>query len=85
MLAFMTYDDEHHRIAIAALPGLEEQPPLAVGTEHVAFTHADLGDLLLYVTFGRADGDAHRTASPSRGHDTVRHAASLASAKRSRR
>jgi len=46
MLAFLTYDDEHHRIAIAGIPGLPEQPPLAAGTDHVAFTHADLGDLL---------------------------------------
>ncbi|MET0152427.1 MAG: VOC family protein [Candidatus Binatia bacterium] len=46
MLAFLTYDDEHHRIAIARIPGLEEQPPLAAGTDHVAFTYADLGDLL---------------------------------------
>ena len=46
MLAFLTYDDEHHRIAIAGIPGLPDQPPLAAGTDHVAFTHADLGDLL---------------------------------------
>lgn len=46
MLAFLTYDDEHHRIAIAGIPGLEEQPAMAAGTDHVAFTHADLGDLL---------------------------------------
>lgn len=46
MLAFLTYDDEHHRIAIAQIPGLEDQPPMAAGTDHVAFTHADLGDLL---------------------------------------
>jgi catechol-2,3-dioxygenase len=46
MLAFLTYDDEHHRLAIVAIPGLEDQQPLAAGTEHVAFTHADLGDLL---------------------------------------
>lgn len=44
--AFMTYDEEHHRIAIAAVPGLVEAPPNAVGTDHVAFTYADLGDLL---------------------------------------
>src|SRR5215510_13904808 len=24
MLAFMTYDDEHHRLAIAAFPGIED-------------------------------------------------------------
>lgn len=46
MLAFLTYDQEHHRIAIGAFPGLEEAPPMAVGTDHIAFTHADLGDLL---------------------------------------
>jgi catechol-2,3-dioxygenase len=46
MLAFLSYDQEHHRIAIAQIPGLEDQPPFAAGTDHVAFTYADLGDLL---------------------------------------
>jgi len=46
MLAFLTYDAEHHRIAIARLPGLVEQVDNAAGTDHIAFTHADLGDLL---------------------------------------
>lgn len=46
MLAFLTYDEEHHRVAIAHLPGLEDASPVAAGTDHVAFTHADLGDLL---------------------------------------
>ena len=46
VLAFLTYDDEHHRIAIAAIPGLPDQPAMAAGTDHIAFTHADLGDLL---------------------------------------
>jgi catechol-2,3-dioxygenase len=54
MLAFLTYDDEHHRFAIAQLPGLEDQPPLAAGTDHVAFTYADLGDLLY--TYARLAG-----------------------------
>jgi catechol-2,3-dioxygenase len=45
-LAFLTYDDEHHRFAIAGIPGLADRPPLAAGTDHVAFTYADLGDLL---------------------------------------
>src|SRR6185369_2870318 len=45
MLAFLTYDQEHHRIAIATVPGLEEQQPMAAGTDHVAFTFADLADL----------------------------------------
>jgi catechol-2,3-dioxygenase len=46
MLAFLTYDDEHHRFAIANLPGLAERPAFAAGTDHIAFTYADLGDLL---------------------------------------
>lgn len=46
MLAFLTYDEEHHRIAIVAMPGLVDPPPNATGTDHVAFTYADLDDLL---------------------------------------
>ena len=46
VLAFLTYDDEHHRIAIAGIPALEEQPAMAAGTDHIAFSYADLGDLL---------------------------------------
>ena len=55
-LAFLTYDDEHHRIAIAAIPGLEDQPVLAAGTDHVAFTYADLGDLLQSYTRLKREG-----------------------------
>lgn len=47
ILCFITYDDEHHRIAIGALPGVEEREPgLRVGLHHTAFTYRDLGDLL---------------------------------------
>jgi catechol 2,3-dioxygenase-like lactoylglutathione lyase family enzyme len=46
MLAFLTYDDEHHRIAIATIPGLPDQAEMASGTDHVAFSYGDLGDLL---------------------------------------
>ena len=46
MLAFMTYDDEHHRIAIAAVPGLEDKPCHSVGLDHLAYTYANLGDLV---------------------------------------
>jgi catechol 2,3-dioxygenase-like lactoylglutathione lyase family enzyme len=56
MLAFLTYDDEHHRIAIAGIPGLEDPPAMAVGTDHVAFTHADLGDLLATYARLKAEG-----------------------------
>jgi catechol-2,3-dioxygenase len=58
MLAFLTYDDEHHRIAIAGIPGLEDQPQLTAGTDHVAFTYADLGDLLYTYVRLKAEGIA---------------------------
>lgn len=45
-LCFMTYDDEHHRVAVANVPTLEERPANSVGLEHVAFTYATLGDLV---------------------------------------
>jgi catechol-2,3-dioxygenase len=46
MLCFMTYDDEHHRIAIVNLPDLVPRPPASDGVDHIAFTYASLGDLL---------------------------------------
>lgn len=48
VLAFLSYDDEHHRLALANQVALGEPPRDAPnGTlEHVAFTYASLGDLL---------------------------------------
>lgn len=51
MAAFMTYDDEHHRLAVVRVPGMVERPPGTVGVEHVAFTFATLSDL--FETFAR--------------------------------
>jgi catechol-2,3-dioxygenase len=45
MLSFLTYDDEHHRIAVVNVPGLPDMTP-AAGVDHIAFTFASLGDLL---------------------------------------
>lgn len=45
-LAFLTYDEEHHRIAILEIPGLDEQPQGTVGVHHVAFTYHSLRDLM---------------------------------------
>ena len=45
MLAFLTYDDEHHRIAIARIPGIEDGPQMAAGTDHIAFT-LEPGDVI---------------------------------------
>ena len=45
MATFLTYDDEHHRIAIANMPGLADAPFQSAGMEHCAFTYASLDDL----------------------------------------
>lgn len=44
-ISFLSYDDEHHRIAIANIPNLEHQSPRRDGVEHFAFTYAGLDDL----------------------------------------
>jgi catechol 2,3-dioxygenase-like lactoylglutathione lyase family enzyme len=46
MLAFMTYDDEHHRLAIAGFPGIVDRAPHSAGLDHLAYTYAGLGDLI---------------------------------------
>ena len=45
-IAFLCYDDEHHRIAFIEVPGLADQPAGIAGVHHVAFTYASLKDLL---------------------------------------
>jgi catechol-2,3-dioxygenase len=51
VLAFLTYDDEHHRFAFANLSALKPTSAEGagrgeVGVNHVAYTYANLGDLL---------------------------------------
>ncbi|MEM1434631.1 MAG: VOC family protein [Pseudomonadota bacterium] len=45
-LAFLTYDEEHHRVAIVNMPALLPRPGFMRGLDHVAFTYASLSDLL---------------------------------------
>lgn len=45
-LSFITYDDEHHRIALAAIPELGPKDGKTSGLEHIAFTFATVQDLL---------------------------------------
>lgn len=47
VLAFLTYDEEHHRIAIVQMPGTKNKDPQTCGLEHTAFTYNTLTDLLL--------------------------------------
>ncbi|MES2258105.1 MAG: VOC family protein [Pseudomonadota bacterium] len=53
-LAFLTYDDEHHRVALLNAPDLKPQADGVAGVHHVAFTYATLGDLV--TTFERLRG-----------------------------
>ena len=50
-LAFLTYDEEHHRFAFANLGPLPEPPPeprlgRGAGVNHVAYTWRDLGEFV---------------------------------------
>ena len=44
-IAFLTYDDEHHRLAMVETPAADA-PRGAPGLDHVAYTLNSLGDLL---------------------------------------
>ncbi len=46
-ITFLTYDDEHHRIALLNMPQLGDADPLTPGLDHVAFTYASFEDLVL--------------------------------------
>ncbi len=45
-IAFLAYDDEHHRVAFLNVPGLAPQSDGVAGVHHVAFTFANLKTLL---------------------------------------
>ena len=52
-LVFLTYDDEHHRIALADTKAVDRPTRTMTGLEHVSFTYATLEDLLS--TYERLD------------------------------
>jgi len=45
-LAFMTYDDEHHRLVIFEDPETVDRLPTASGIDHVGYGVANFGDLV---------------------------------------
>ena len=49
-VAFLTYDDENHRVAITHMPDLQDPDPTMSGLEHFAYTYATLGDLFANYT-----------------------------------
>lgn len=46
VVAFLTYDEEHHRIAFLNTAHLPEPDTLRTGIDHIAFTYRSVGDLL---------------------------------------
>jgi catechol-2,3-dioxygenase len=55
-LTFLTFDDEHHRVAIVGMPDSTPQDRRAAAMDHCAFTYASLGDLLATFKRLRAQG-----------------------------
>lgn len=55
-ISFLTYDEEHHRIALLAVPGTAPKNPQSCGLEHIAFTYSNLEDLVLSYLQRKANG-----------------------------
>ncbi|KAH7134299.1 glyoxalase bleomycin resistance protein dioxygenase [Dactylonectria macrodidyma] len=47
MISFVTYDEEHHRVALIGIPSTAPKVATSCGLEHIAFSFNTLGDLLL--------------------------------------
>jgi len=45
-ICFLTYDEEHHRLAIVNIAGLHAPDPKSWGLAHVAYTYRNVGELL---------------------------------------
>lgn len=45
-IAFLGYDEQNHRIAIVSRSGTVPRDPNAAGLDHLAFTYANLGELI---------------------------------------
>jgi catechol-2,3-dioxygenase len=46
-ISFLCFDEEHHRIAISAMPGTGDKVKTSAGLEHIAFGFNTVEDLLL--------------------------------------
>ena len=57
-IAFLTYDDEHHRVAVINAAGSPAPDEAAAGVHHIAYTYAGLGELL--GTYRRLKASGHR-------------------------
>ncbi|MBL8630399.1 MAG: VOC family protein [Rhodospirillaceae bacterium] len=45
-MGFITYDEEHHRLAIIQMPDLQPPPEKSTGLDHISFSFTTLGELL---------------------------------------
>src|ERR1700742_4383156 len=54
--SFLTYDEEHHRIAIVEIPGVGKRIPKAAGLQHMAFAYETLEDLAASYLQRKANG-----------------------------
>jgi catechol-2,3-dioxygenase len=50
VLAFITYDGEHHRLAFFNMPDIAPKVPETAGVHHVAYSYNSIGDLLATYT-----------------------------------
>jgi catechol 2,3-dioxygenase-like lactoylglutathione lyase family enzyme len=46
VLTFLSYDEEHHRLAVVHVPGMPDADPAATRLAHLAYSYRDLGSLL---------------------------------------
>ncbi|PIG88980.1 hypothetical protein AARAC_008396 [Aspergillus arachidicola] len=56
VLSFITYDEEHHRIALITVPDKGPKIKSSYGLEHIAFAYPTLSDLLLSYRQRKARG-----------------------------
>src|SRR3954453_5171515 len=45
-IAFLCYDEQNHRLALVVRPGTTARDPNSAGLDHLAFTYADLSELV---------------------------------------
>ena len=56
-LAFTTFDDEHHRVVLIALPdSAPDKDPNAAGFAHLSFSFNDLEDLVNFYEHAKGEG-----------------------------
>lgn len=55
-LSFLTYDEEHHRVAIAYVPGTTPKVPTSAGLAHMAFSFKSLNELMQAYSQRKARG-----------------------------